>query len=278
MRSPLIKVGLGATGVLGLATMPAVAVSAETGSPVPVAALAAPSLYGEDATPGADVLTQAELAKLPKAIAVARTITSGEVSLEEVAYDPGKQYRNAYNAAKRKKLASNPRLSMVAGLAKPGFTQKQDRIQLYLRLSPLVDRELDIAKMHPKKAANTIWREEYRWTELQVAKANAIIEGGMGVPTNLAENELWNPCASFGKLRTTCSQALASGDHMSGRAYGIIQARPGSKMSISGPDWATNPATQARWYAGPYLRDHVYRTFGKGIDASFAHKLRYGDI
>ncbi len=277
LRSPLVRVGLGAAGVLGLAAMPAT-LSAEPAQPRDANLLAAPSLNAENATLNPDVLTPAQLARLPKAITVARTITSGRVSLEQAAYNPGEQYENAYSAAKRKKLASNPKLTMVAGLAKPGLSRRKDRVQLYLRLNPLVDRELDIAKMHPKQAANKIWREEYRWTDLQVAKANAIVEGGMGVPTNLAENEIWNPCASYSRLKTPCHIAIPRGDHWLGTAYGIVQANPGYKMRISGPDWATNPATQARWYAGPYLRDHVYATFGKGIDASFAHKLKYGTI
>jgi hypothetical protein len=32
-----------------------------------------------------------------------------------------------------------------------------------------------------------------------------------------------------------------------GRAYGIPQANPGSKMSVYGADWQTNPATQIKW-------------------------------
>lgn len=32
-----------------------------------------------------------------------------------------------------------------------------------------------------------------------------------------------------------------------GRAYGIPQALPGSKMASHGADWKTNPATQIRW-------------------------------
>jgi uncharacterized protein YabE (DUF348 family) len=33
-------------------------------------------------------------------------------------------------------------------------------------------------------------------------------------------------------------------------AYGLCQALPGSKMSIAGADWATNPVTQLRWCDG----------------------------
>lgn len=37
-------------------------------------------------------------------------------------------------------------------------------------------------------------------------------------------------------------------------AYGIPQALPGSKMSVAGSDWRTNPATQIRWGLG-YIKD-----------------------
>lgn len=30
-------------------------------------------------------------------------------------------------------------------------------------------------------------------------------------------------------------------------AYGLVQAKPGSKMASAGPDWQTNPITQLRW-------------------------------
>lgn len=43
-----------------------------------------------------------------------------------------------------------------------------------------------------------------------------------------------------------------------GRAYGIPQAVPGSKMASAGADWRTNPITQVRWGLG-YIRA-VYRT------------------
>jgi murein DD-endopeptidase MepM/ murein hydrolase activator NlpD len=39
-------------------------------------------------------------------------------------------------------------------------------------------------------------------------------------------------------------------DNPSSDAYGIPQALPGSKMSSSGSDWATNPATQIKWGLG----------------------------
>lgn len=35
--------------------------------------------------------------------------------------------------------------------------------------------------------------------------------------------------------------------HSGSGAYGIPQALPGSKMSSSGPDWQSNPATQITW-------------------------------
>jgi hypothetical protein len=42
-----------------------------------------------------------------------------------------------------------------------------------------------------------------------------------------------------------------------GKAYGIPQALPGSKMQSHGPDWRTNPVTQIRW-----LLDYVEDRYG----------------
>ena len=42
-----------------------------------------------------------------------------------------------------------------------------------------------------------------------------------------------------------------------GRAYGIPQALPGSKMASHGSDWKTNPATQIRW-----MLDYVEDRYG----------------
>jgi hypothetical protein len=33
-------------------------------------------------------------------------------------------------------------------------------------------------------------------------------------------------------------------------AYGLPQAKPGSKMASAGADWQTNPETQLRWMIG----------------------------
>jgi hypothetical protein len=38
-----------------------------------------------------------------------------------------------------------------------------------------------------------------------------------------------------------------------GKAYGIPQALPGSKMASAGADWQTNPRTQIKWMLG-YIR------------------------
>ena len=39
-------------------------------------------------------------------------------------------------------------------------------------------------------------------------------------------------------------------------AYGLCQALPGSKMSIAGSDWATNPVTQLKWCDGYAKRSY----------------------
>jgi hypothetical protein len=41
-------------------------------------------------------------------------------------------------------------------------------------------------------------------------------------------------------------------------AYGIPQAKPGSKMSSAGPDWKTNHETQIKWGLG-YIQER-YQT------------------
>lgn len=47
-------------------------------------------------------------------------------------------------------------------------------------------------------------------------------------------------------------------DNPNSSAYGIPQALPGHKMSSSGKDWKTNPATQIKWGA-KYVK-HRYNT------------------
>jgi hypothetical protein len=37
-------------------------------------------------------------------------------------------------------------------------------------------------------------------------------------------------------------------------AYGIPQAKPGSKMASAGPDWQNNATTQIKWGYG-YIKD-----------------------
>jgi len=49
------------------------------------------------------------------------------------------------------------------------------------------------------------------------------------------ENVAWNP---------TEPNSEGSG------AYGLCQAKPGSKMASAGADWATNPVTQLKWCNG----------------------------
>ncbi len=51
--------------------------------------------------------------------------------------------------------------------------------------------------------------------------------------------------------------------------YGLCQATPGSKMSSSGADWATNPVTQLRWCNG-----YAVSRYG-GWQAAYSHWLSY---
>lgn len=51
------------------------------------------------------------------------------------------------------------------------------------------------------------------------------------------------------KIWTQESHWNHKADNPNSSAYGIPQALPGKKMSVSGKDWRTNPATQIKWGA-----------------------------
>ena len=52
----------------------------------------------------------------------------------------------------------------------------------------------------------------------------------------------YDPCVINGGA-VDCNYAVNGG----GRAYGVCQALPGTKMASAGADWATNPITQLKW-------------------------------
>lgn len=53
-------------------------------------------------------------------------------------------------------------------------------------------------------------------------------------------------------------------------AYGLPQAKPGTKMSSAGSDWRTNPKTQIRW-----MRNYVNERYGSSCNAR-AFKINNG--
>lgn len=71
-------------------------------------------------------------------------------------------------------------------------------------------------------------------------------------------------------LYTRESNWRYNADNPSSSAYGIPQALPGSKMSSSGADWATNPVTQIRWGLG-YIQDRYGSPCG-----AWSHSESYG--
>lgn len=52
-------------------------------------------------------------------------------------------------------------------------------------------------------------------------------------------------------------------------AYGLPQAKPGTKMASAGADWETNPKTQIRW-----MRKYVIDRYGSACNAR-AHKIAH---
>jgi hypothetical protein len=63
-----------------------------------------------------------------------------------------------------------------------------------------------------------------------------MLEAGYGLDQMPCLRNLWMKESGW---RTTAGST--------GRAYGIPQANPGSKMAVYGSDWQTNPATQIKW-------------------------------
>lgn len=66
----------------------------------------------------------------------------------------------------------------------------------------------------------------------------------------------WSPSSQFGCLVNLWNRESGWNVHASNPsgAYGIPQAKPGSKMSSSGPDWQDNATTQIKWGLG-YIKD-----------------------
>ena len=71
-----------------------------------------------------------------------------------------------------------------------------------------------------------------------------LIEAGFGLEQMPCLDRLWTKESHW----TTKAENKSSG------AYGIPQARPGSKMASVGDDWKTNPVTQIKWGLG-YIKN-----------------------
>jgi len=59
-------------------------------------------------------------------------------------------------------------------------------------------------------------------------------------------------------------------ENASSGAYGIPQALPGSKMSVAGSDWQTDPVTQLRWMIDDYIAP-VYGTPCNALEHEYKH-------
>lgn len=64
-----------------------------------------------------------------------------------------------------------------------------------------------------------------------------LLEWGYGLDQMPCLDRLWTKESGWSTTATNRSSG----------AYGIPQALPGSKMSVYGDDWRTNPATQIKW-------------------------------
>jgi hypothetical protein len=66
----------------------------------------------------------------------------------------------------------------------------------------------------------------------------------------------WSPSSQFGCLVNLWNRESGWNVHAANPsgAYGIPQAKPGSKMASAGPDWQNNATTQIKWGLG-YIKD-----------------------
>lgn len=98
-----------------------------------------------------------------------------------------------------------------------------DVVSRSLVRSVISDRDLELARtpIGARLVAAKLNVTTYRWSEAQLACLDS----------------LWTRESHWG---------YRANNKRSG-AYGIPQARPGSKMASAGADWRTNPITQLKW-------------------------------
>lgn len=72
-------------------------------------------------------------------------------------------------------------------------------------------------------------------------------QGNVGLGQELAAGRGWTGEQWVALLNLWTCESTWHHTRAYGRAYGIPQALPGSKMASHGGDWRTNPATQIRW-------------------------------
>ncbi|MFI6686525.1 transglycosylase SLT domain-containing protein [Streptomyces sp. NPDC050485] len=98
------------------------------------------------------------------------------------------------------------------------------------------DKEAKTRDLETQAASRSVSRStfqvqsSYSISEIQAIARQIVPSGQFQCFSNIVNNESsWNYRAS------------------NGTAYGLVQALPGSKMSTTGADWQTNPATQIKW-------------------------------
>ncbi len=72
------------------------------------------------------------------------------------------------------------------------------------------------------------------------------------------ENVVWDPTIDYGFGHGNVYEA-----------YGLPQAKPGTKMASAGPDWRTNPITQLKW-----MYNYSVERYGS-LCGAFAHRRDY---
>lgn len=98
---------------------------------------------------------------------------------------------------------------------------------------------------------------EQKTANIELARQKVIAKWGIGQWP--AFEQLVNKESGFNHLRCNIS---------TGRAYGIGQALPPTKMAAYGADWMTNPDTQLNWMIG-----YVEGRYGTPVAALTYHKL-----
>jgi LysM repeat protein len=180
---------------------------------------------------------------------VTHIVKTGE-SLSSISVKFKVTWQSTY-CANQKKIGTNPNFITPGERLVIPRTKISCKINTDGNSSAAIQQGVTVSQYNPPQAPLT-QIQQMAWNILPAANRQSeydclnqviMIESG------------WNPYA----------QNASSG------AYGIPQALPGSKMSIAGPDWATNPYTQLVWM----IDDYIPPMYGDSCGA-LAHERSYG--